>query len=150
MISLIAALGAHTHAIGKDGALLWRIPEDLARFKLLTLGHPIIMGRSTFESIGRPLPGRTNIVLTRNPTWTQRCSSARRPVVFVHGVRRDLHPDHRSSRSTLPHPRRRQRPGRHILSGVSGLAIHTNAAYRRNFERAIIYICYAPTQSTIV
>ena len=58
------------HAIGKDNHLLWHIPDDLKRFKALTLGHPVIMGRKTFESIlsalGKPLPGRTNIVITRN------------------------------------------------------------------------------------
>jgi dihydrofolate reductase len=69
-LSLIAALGAHTRVIGAAGRLLWRIPEDLVRFKTLTLGHPIIMGRKTFDSIGRPLPGRTNIVVTRNTAWT--------------------------------------------------------------------------------
>jgi dihydrofolate reductase len=62
-IILIAALGADTRAIGKDGKLLWHLPNDLKRFKELTMGHPIIMGRTTYESIGRPLPGRTNIVL---------------------------------------------------------------------------------------
>jgi len=63
-ISLIAAIGARTRALGANNALLWRIPEDLKRFKEMTLGHPIIMGRKTYESIGRPLPGRTNIVLS--------------------------------------------------------------------------------------
>ena len=62
-IILIAALGAKTRAIGRDGKLLWNLPDDLKRFKVLTMGHPIIMGRATYESIGRPLPGRTNIVL---------------------------------------------------------------------------------------
>lgn len=70
ILSLIAALGSTTRAIGKDGALLWHIPEDLARFKRLTMGHPLIMGRKTFESIGRPLPGRTSIVVTRNTAWS--------------------------------------------------------------------------------
>jgi len=55
--------------IGKDGALPWHLPEDLAFFKKTTSGHPIVMGRSTYESIGRPLPKRKNIVLTRNPDW---------------------------------------------------------------------------------
>jgi dihydrofolate reductase len=67
-ISLIAAIGAETRAIGKDNALLWRIPEDLKRFKRLTDGHPVVMGRKTWESLPekfRPLPGRTNIVVTR-------------------------------------------------------------------------------------
>ena len=50
--------------------LLWRIPDDLMRFKKLTMGHPIIMGRKTFESIGKPLPGRTNIIVTRNKSFT--------------------------------------------------------------------------------
>ncbi|HGY90096.1 MAG TPA: hypothetical protein ENK43_02870, partial [Planctomycetes bacterium] len=51
--------------IGCGGDLPWRLPADLARFKRLTMGHPILMGRKTWESIGRPLPGRTNMVLTR-------------------------------------------------------------------------------------
>ena len=71
-ISIIAALGKD-RAIGKDNRLLWHIPEDLKRFKTLTLGHPVVMGRKTFESIvtqlGKPLPGRTNIVVTRDTAW---------------------------------------------------------------------------------
>lgn len=55
--------------IGKDNKLLWRIPEDLKRFKQITSGHPIIMGRKTYESIGRPLPNRTNIVVTRDKQY---------------------------------------------------------------------------------
>ena len=55
--------------IGIENRLPWRLPEDLAHFKRTTIGHPIIMGRKTFESIGRPLPGRRNIVITRNPAW---------------------------------------------------------------------------------
>lgn len=53
-------------AIGKENKLIWKISEDLKRFKSLTTGHPIIMGRKTFDSIGKPLPNRTNIVVTRN------------------------------------------------------------------------------------
>lgn len=64
-ISVIAAL-AKNRVIGIENRLPWRLPEDLAHFKALTLGHPILMGRKTFESLGRPLPGRTNIVITRN------------------------------------------------------------------------------------
>jgi dihydrofolate reductase len=56
--------------IGRDGTLPWHLPEDLAFFKKTTLGHPILMGRKTFESIGRPLPKRRNIVLTRDTTWS--------------------------------------------------------------------------------
>ena len=67
-ISVIAAL-AKNRAIGIDNRLPWRLPEDLAHFKALTLNHPILMGRKTFESLGRPLPGRTNIVITRNPGY---------------------------------------------------------------------------------
>lgn len=57
------------NAIGKDGTLPWRLPADLARFKELTLGHVMLMGRKTYDSIGRPLPGRTTIVVTRQPDW---------------------------------------------------------------------------------
>ena len=67
-ISIIAAIGLD-RGIGYENKLLWRIPNDLKHFKALTLGKPIIMGRKTFESIGRPLPGRQNIVVTRNPAW---------------------------------------------------------------------------------
>lgn len=55
--------------IGANNALPWHLPEDLAHFKQTTSGHPIIMGRKTFDSIGRPLPNRRNIVITRNPDW---------------------------------------------------------------------------------
>jgi dihydrofolate reductase len=55
--------------IGINNTLPWRLPEDLAHFKRTTSGHPIIMGRKTFDSIGRPLPNRRNIVVTRNPGW---------------------------------------------------------------------------------
>ena len=56
---------ASNGVIGRDGGLPWRLPDDLKRFKALTLGKPVLMGRRTFESLGRPLPGRHNIVLTR-------------------------------------------------------------------------------------
>jgi dihydrofolate reductase len=62
-ISLIVAM-AENRVIGRDNQLPWRIPEDLKHFKALTMGKPIIMGRKTYESIGRPLPGRDNIVIT--------------------------------------------------------------------------------------
>ncbi len=55
--------------IGIDNKLPWHLPEDLAHFKRTTMGHPIIMGRKTFDSIGRPLPNRRNIVITRNADW---------------------------------------------------------------------------------
>lgn len=55
--------------IGKDNGLPWHLPADLKRFKAITMGHPIIMGRKTYESIGKPLPGRNNIVVTRNPDF---------------------------------------------------------------------------------
>ncbi len=58
------------NGIGIHNTLPWRLPEDLAFFKRTTTGHPIIMGRKTFDSIGRPLPNRRNIVVTRNPDWS--------------------------------------------------------------------------------
>lgn len=64
-LSLIAAL-AKNRVIGIENRLPWRLSEDLVHFKALTLGYPILMGRKTFESLGRPLPGRRNIVITRN------------------------------------------------------------------------------------
>ena len=68
-ISVIAAIGAKTRALGKNNGLLWRLPEDLKYFKQTTLGHAVIMGRKTYESMGKPLPSRTNIVVTRTPTY---------------------------------------------------------------------------------
>ncbi len=65
-VVLIVAM-ARNRVIGKGGALPWRLPEDLKRFRSLTMGHPIIMGRKTYDSIGRPLPGRRNIVISRQP-----------------------------------------------------------------------------------
>ena len=55
--------------IGAGGTLPWRVPGELAHFKRVTMGKPVVMGRKTFDSIGRPLPGRTNVVVTRDPTW---------------------------------------------------------------------------------
>ena len=65
MISIIVAI-ARDNAIGRKNNLLWHISEDLKYFKKVTLGHPVIMGRKTFESIGRPLPGRKNIVVSKS------------------------------------------------------------------------------------
>ena len=67
-LSLIVAMDRNG-VIGCDNALPWHLPEDLKYFKSVTMGKPIVMGRKTFESIGRPLPGRLNIVITRNPGW---------------------------------------------------------------------------------
>lgn len=61
---------ADNGVIGRGNALPWRLPEDLRRFRSLTIGHSVLMGRRTFESLGRPLPGRHNLVLTRDPHWT--------------------------------------------------------------------------------
>lgn len=72
-LALIAALGEHTRAIGRDGALLWHIPDDLKHFKALTSGHAVIMGRKTWESLPprfRPLPNRVNIIVTGNQDFT--------------------------------------------------------------------------------
>lgn len=63
---MIAAM-AENRVIGKDNKMPWHLPEELAYFKKVTMGKPIVMGRNTFESIGRPLPGRQNIVVSRNP-----------------------------------------------------------------------------------
>ncbi len=67
-IAMIVAV-AENGAIGKNNKMLWHIPEDFKYFKATTMGKPIIMGRKTFESIGRPLPGRLNIVITRDEKW---------------------------------------------------------------------------------
>jgi len=68
-ISLVWAM-AQNRVIGRNNQLPWYLPEDLKYFKRITLGKPVIMGRKTFDSIGKPLPGRTNIVVTRNRDWS--------------------------------------------------------------------------------
>jgi dihydrofolate reductase len=78
-VTLIVAV-AENGVIGRENALPWHLPEDLKRFKRLTMGKPIVMGRKTFESIGKPLPGRKNIVVTRDANY------ARNDVTVVHSV----------------------------------------------------------------
>ena len=68
-VSIVVAV-ADNGVIGRGNALPWDLPDDLQHFKRTTMGRPIVMGRKTFESIGRPLPGRLNIILTRDPSWT--------------------------------------------------------------------------------
>lgn len=70
-VSLIAAIASGNRGLGKDNKLIYKIPEDLERFKKLTTGHVVIMGRNTFESIGRALPNRMNIVVTSKPGLLQ-------------------------------------------------------------------------------
>ena len=91
-LSLIAAV-ARGGVIGKNNALLWHLPEDMRHFKRATLGHPVIMGRKTWDSLParlRPLPGRPNIVVTRNPQWhadgAQRAASLNEAIALVADV----------------------------------------------------------------
>ena len=69
-LSIIVAAAGEKRVIGKKGGMPWYIPRELKRFKEITMGHPIIMGRKTHESIGKALPGRTNIVVTHEPNYT--------------------------------------------------------------------------------
>ena len=69
IVSLIAAVGRN-RALGTNGGMPWRLSSDLKRFRALTMGKPLIMGRKTFDSIGKPLPGRETIVVTRDSSWT--------------------------------------------------------------------------------
>ena len=69
MITIIAAI-ANNHALGMDNKLIWYLPEDLKRFKRVTTGHHVIMGRKTYESLGKPLPNRVTIIITRNKNYT--------------------------------------------------------------------------------
>ena len=68
MVTIIAAVGRNK-ALGKNNGLIWHLPADLKRFKEITRGHHVIMGRKTYESMGKPLPHRTNIVISRNPDF---------------------------------------------------------------------------------
>lgn len=75
MISIIVAVAANG-VIGDNNSLLWHISEDLRNFKRITSGHPVVMGRKTFESLGRPLPNRTNVVVSRTMTEIEGCRVA--------------------------------------------------------------------------
>ncbi len=83
-ISMIAAIASENRALGLNGRLIYAIPEDLKRFREITTGHPIIMGRKTFESIGMPLPNRRNIVITRDEDYFAE------GVVIVHSLEEAL------------------------------------------------------------
>jgi dihydrofolate reductase len=88
-LNLIVAV-ARNGVIGRGGTLPWHLSEDLRHFKRTTLGYPIVMGRRTWESIGRPLPGRRSIVLTRNPRWSapgcERAESLAQALAMCEGV----------------------------------------------------------------
>ena len=84
-VSVVAAV-ARNGVIGAEGGLPWHLPDELRLFKETTLGHVLVMGRRTFESIGRPLPGRTTVVLTRSPDW----SAGVDDVVVANGVEEAL------------------------------------------------------------
>ncbi|HEX4745244.1 MAG TPA: dihydrofolate reductase [Gaiellaceae bacterium] len=94
MISLVAAV-ARGGVIGRDGGLPWSLPEDLAHFREITMGHPVVMGRKTWESLPerfRPLPRRRNVVVTRNPAWSaegaERAGSLDEALALVEGAER--------------------------------------------------------------
>lgn len=78
MISIIVAV-AENGVIGDKNSLLWHISEDLRHFKAVTSGHPVVMGRKTYESLGRPLPNRTNVVVTRRPIAIEGCRVVHSP-----------------------------------------------------------------------
>ncbi|HEX6099877.1 MAG TPA: dihydrofolate reductase [Thermoanaerobaculia bacterium] len=82
-VTLIAALAAN-NVIGRSNQVPWCLPTDLRRFKALTTGHHLIMGRKTYESVGRPLPGRTNVVITRRGDWSAE------GVIVVHSLEEAL------------------------------------------------------------
>lgn len=83
-VSIIVAVAGSKRVIGKAGGMPWHIPEELKRFKEITLGHPIIMGRRTYESIGKVLPGRTNIVITRDQSYLEE------GIIVVHSLEEAL------------------------------------------------------------
>jgi len=97
MISIIAVIGKN-QAIGKNNKLLWNIPDDLKHFKKITSGHPVIMGRKTFESIGSPLPGRANIIITRNEDYVaENC-------IIAHSLKEAIEKAQKTSHTLLPSP----------------------------------------------
>ncbi len=95
-IALIVA-ASENDVIGRDGDLPWRLPDDLRRFKQITTGHIVIMGRRTYESVGTPLPNRVNIIVTRQKTYhvdgAQVCSSLDEAIDFARTVSAGTHRD---------------------------------------------------------
>ena len=93
-VTAVVAVGSNG-VIGRDGNMPWPPTGDMRLFKELTWGHPIVMGRTTFESIGRPLPGRTSVVLTRNPNWDAGSPDVLMATSLAEGLRkaRDLDGD---------------------------------------------------------
>jgi len=81
-ISLIAAM-AHDRIIGRDNTMPWHLPADLKHFKAVTMGHPVIMGRLTYESIGKALPGRKNIVISRNKNYALKPTTVIRMIILL-------------------------------------------------------------------
>jgi len=92
-LTLVVAIDAN-NGIGIDNQLPWHLPEDLAHFKRVTLGRPIVMGRKTFDSIGRALPGRRNIVITRNAAWAhdgvETAASLEQAIALLDGARASI------------------------------------------------------------
>ena len=84
MLSIVAAISKKTRGLGRGGDLLWRISDDLKRFKALTLGHVVIMGQTTYESIGKPLPERTNIVVSNDDKYEAR------GIIVTHSIEESL------------------------------------------------------------
>jgi dihydrofolate reductase len=94
IVALVAAV-ARGGVIGRDGGLPWRLPEDMAHFREVTMGYPVVMGRKTWDSLPdrfRPLPGRRNVVVTRNPAWSEegaeRAGSLEEALALVEGSER--------------------------------------------------------------
>ena len=94
IVALVAAV-ARGGVIGRDGGLPWRLPEDMAHFRAVTMGHPVVMGRKTWDSLPtrfRPLPGRRNVVVTRNPAWSaegaERAGSLGETLTLLDGAER--------------------------------------------------------------
>ena len=139
IVSLIAAV-AENGVIGRGGQLPWRLSADLRRFKSLTMGHPIIMGRRTWESIGRPLPGRTSIVVTRQPRLRDavrrgaRRARRRRRVASRRGRAGRRQRKRSSSAAPRSTPRRCRMAERLYLTRV--LAAVDGDAYFPPFDRA--------------
>ena len=92
MLTIIAAV-AKNNALGKNNDLIWHLPADLKRFKKVTLGHHIIMGRKTFESLGKPLPNRTNIIISRNTSYkAQGCTVVHNLEQAIEAAKKDSNP----------------------------------------------------------
>ncbi len=147
LISMVVA-ATENDVIGRDNGMPWHLPDDLKYFKARTMGKPMLMGRKTFESIGKPLPGRTSVVLTRDPKWhadgvvvvrsidEALCWADGMPELCAVGGAEIFRLDDADGASAVPHAHPREHSGRHVLPEARSARVARSRAHRAPRRRA--------------